>query len=454
LTLATAEFGLPELVESVAETLAPQAHRKGLELSAQIAEDVPAIAVGDSGRIRQILMNLVGNAIKFTTAGEATILAEREPHTPGMIRFSVIDTGPGIDPADHARIFASYAQAAARVAGSIGSGLGLAIVKQLAELMGGRVWLESMPGRGSSFHCSVRIGYQPLANLGVNYRHGQILAGRRLLVIGGSQHSGAALAAALAVHGAELKLVSDPDEAAAAASLAPEWPDAILADWPANASDHAPVLNSIKAALPNGLPLIALLPATDRSARMASLRSIGVDHYVIKPPRQAELIAEVIAAMEPAREAARTSAVPFTQAEGGTPPAVTGLRILLADDAEDNRVLIEAFLRHSGCHLDLASSGAEAVKHFMARRYDVILMDLHMPEMNGYEAIRQIRAWERTKKLVRTPIIALTAAVLEDSVRESLEAGCDSHVSKPVKRSTLFNALREATSAGRQTART
>ena len=124
------------------------------------------------------------------------------------------------------------------------------------------------------------------------------------------------------------------------------------------------------------------------------------------------------------------------------------LRILLADDAEDNRILIEAYLRDRGCHLDLASSGTEAVGQFKAGQFDVILMDLHMPEINGYEAIRQIRSWERDHGLPRTPIIALTAAMPEDSLQESLEAGCDSHLSKPVKRSTLFSTLREVIAGG------
>jgi len=143
LKLETAELNFFELVDGIAETAAPQAHRKGLELSVVIETGVPMIAIGDRRRLEQVLTNMVGNAIKFTAAGEVAIVAAREPDAPGMVRLSVIDTGIGIEASEHERIFASYAQAATRPAGPPGSGLGLAIVKQLTELMGGRVWVES-----------------------------------------------------------------------------------------------------------------------------------------------------------------------------------------------------------------------------------------------------------------------------------------------------------------------
>src|ERR1700722_8829898 len=179
LKLETAEFNLIELLERVAEMLAPEAHRKGLELSVEVRQDVPTIALGDSRRLEQILMNLASNAIKFTPAGEVAIVAGREPGSPGMIRLSVIDTGVGIEASEHERIFASYARAATRPSAPPGSGLGLAIVKQLTELMDGRVWVESAPGVGSSFHCALRLGYRPRANQSAEPERSRTLAERR-----------------------------------------------------------------------------------------------------------------------------------------------------------------------------------------------------------------------------------------------------------------------------------
>ena len=452
-----AEFGLIELIEGIAETLAPQAHRKGLESVTRVAPDVPPLLIGDARRLRQILINLIGNAIKFTVTGEVALEVKREAGAPGMLRFTVIDTGVGIDPADHERIFASYAQAESLVAiKAAGSGLGLAIVKQLAELMDGRVWLESQPGTGSSFHCSVRLGYRPRANLPGEYGRKRILAGRRVLIIAGGMHSRAALAAIVAVHGAAVVQAASVEEAVALIDkCTSEKAGTVLFDVPAADSDHAATIARVKDALPPDTRLLPLIPMHDRNAKQAMLQALGLKHYLIKPVRRAELI-------EALRESSGPKAIGATprhrrshtarewEAEGHLPPIDLPLRILIADDAEDNRVLIEAYLRYSGCQLDQVDNGADAVKKILAHHYDVVLMDLHMPVMDGYTAIRRLREWEQAHRSPRTPVIALTAAVLEDAVRESLEAGCDRHLSKPVKRAMLFAALRDVTAARNQ----
>jgi CheY-like chemotaxis protein/anti-sigma regulatory factor (Ser/Thr protein kinase) len=457
LKLDAAEFDLIELVEGVAEMLAPEAHRKGLELSVKVGPGVPAIAIGDRRRLEQILINLASNAIKFTTNGEAAIVVGREPEVAGMIRLSVIDTGIGIEPAEHQRIFACYAQAAARPAASPGSGLGLAIVKQLAELMGGRVWVESVPGRGSRFHCTLRLGYRPRASQRDEYAQTRTLAERRLLLIGGMEHSRAALTATLVSCGAEVakgngdERIGEESPPALAETIAAEpRADAVLIDMPAAASAwptaSVSIIEVVKAARAAAIPVVALIPVQDRATWLMRLRDQGIVHFAVKPVRRAELIRVVGLVLGPAAQA--TGSIGGLQdADAGSIEAksqqLPTMRILVADDAEDNRILIEAYLGQSGCQLDFASSGAEAIQLFKEQRYHAVLMDLHMPRTDGYEAIRQMRAWEQAHGLTRTPIIALTAAVLEDAVRQSLEAGCDSHLSKPVKRSTLFNTLRE-----------
>jgi CheY-like chemotaxis protein len=445
LKLETAELNFFELVDGIAETAAPQAHRKGLELSVVIETGVPMIAIGDRRRLEQVLTNMVGNAIKFTAAGEVAIVAAREPDAPGMVRLSVIDTGIGIEASEHERIFASYAQAATRPAGPPGSGLGLAIVKQLTELMGGRVWVESTPGAGSRFHCSVRLGYRPRGNQGDEYALRRSLAGRRLLLISRMKHSGAAIAAMLTSCGAVIEEFQGEDEPAIVAAAAQA--DAVLVDMPAAEAMSASMVKAVTALRTAvALPTIALIPVHDRALWLARLRDLGLSYFVVKPVRRNELssrIAEALSGVQPIECSGRGPRGTLADSEVQAhqlPP----MRILVADDAEDNRILIEAYLRKSPCQLDLAGSGSEAIEHFKQRHYDVVLMDLHMPEIDGYEAIRQMRAWEQAQGLRRTPIIALTAAVLEDAVRQSLEAGCDNHLSKPVKRSTLLSILQEA----------
>jgi two-component system, sensor histidine kinase and response regulator len=445
LKLEAAEFNFIELVEGIAETAAPQAHRKGLELSVMIATGVQTIAIGDRRRLEQVLTNMVGNAVKFTTAGEVAIVAEREPGAPGMVRLSVIDTGIGIEASEHELIFASYAQAATRPADPPGSGLGLAIVKQLTELMGGRVWVDSAPGAGSRFHCSVRLGYRPRGNQADEYALRRSLAGRKVLLIGGMEHNRAALAAILTSCGTAVEEFHPKDEPAIVAAATQA--DAVLVDMPAAEGASASMVKALTALRKSiALPMIALIPVHNRVLWLSRLRDLGLPYFVIKPGRRAELSSVIVEALSGAEPMEYSSHGPRSGPADSEVQAqrLPPMRILIADDAEDNRILIEAYLRKSACQLDMAGSGSEAIEHFKQRHYDVVLMDLHMPETDGYEAIRQMRAWEHEQGLRRTPIIALTAAVLEDAVRQSLEAGCDNHLSKPVKRSTLFSILQEA----------
>jgi len=455
LKLDRAEFDLIELVEQVAETLAPQAHQKGLELVTSIAPEAPPLLIGDVRRLRQIAMNLIGNAIKFTTTGEVALTVEREPGAPGMLRFTVSDTGCGIDPADHQRIFASYAQAEARGPDrAAGSGLGLAIVKQLAELMDGRVGLESQPGVGSSFHCSVRLGYRPPANLYEEYGRKHWLAGRRVLLIAAGARNRAALATFVAAHGATVVQAGSVEEAVAGRLLGSSLlNDVVLLDVPATDCDHSAIIAQARGAAPANTPLLVMLPVRNRNPKPAILPTPDprLDRYLIKPVRRTELIEALrrLGGLEP-RDAGARKRRPRPTAEHETeghraPPFGWPLRILLADDAEDNRALVEAYLCESGCRLDQAENGVDAVKQFVTNHYDLILMDLHMPVMDGYTAVSRMRAWEQAHGSRRTPVIALTAAVLEDAVRKGREAGCDGHLSKPMKRAALFTAIREIT---------
>ncbi|MHB8381301.1 MAG: PAS domain-containing hybrid sensor histidine kinase/response regulator [Candidatus Binataceae bacterium] len=304
LSLEHAKFDLSELIEHVGEMFAVRAIAKNLKLVVRLDPAVALIVEGDAMRLRQILINLVGNAIKFTEQGEITITispaADKTAEGAAMLEFAVADTGIGLTAAELATVFSPFTQADSSTTRKYGgSGLGLAIVDRLAKLMGGRVWVESTPGTGSNFHFTARL--EPAAD-----------------------------------NGSELP-----------APVAPQ-------------------------------PLRIL----DRP-----------------------------------------------------------LRILLADDSPDNRMLVEAYLKKTPYRLEMAENGKVAYDKFVAGPADLILMDIQMPVLDGYSATRMIRRFEAQTNRSRTPIIALSASALDESIHRSLEAGCDLHVSKPVKRAILLNAI-------------
>jgi CheY-like chemotaxis protein len=329
-SLERTEVEINQLVGSVLETLALRAREKNLALTAEISPAVPAMLSGDPLRIRQILINLVGNAIKFTERGSIAVSVSPEPDArPGMFRFAVADTGIGIMPEQLGAIFSSFTQADSSTARRFGgSGLGLSIVKRLSELMGGRAWVESRVGVGSTFYFTTHL--EPRA--------------------------------------AHSRQVS------------------------------APTANALTQSL--------------------SLLSDGA----------------------PAPEA-----------------SVQPLEVLVVDDSPDNRLLLRSYFKRLPYHLDEAENGALAVARFKDRSYDIVLMDIQMPVMDGYTAMREVRSCERERGAPHTPMIALTASALKEDVERCLEAGADLHLAKPVRKMVLLEAIRHLTTrqdAGRGAAAT
>jgi PAS domain S-box-containing protein len=306
LTLENIDFSLFEVLEKTAEIIAVAAREKGVALRREVAPDIPAMLTGDPGRLRQVLINLVGNAIKFTSGGQVVIRVERDPdeRDPCALRFSVADTGVGIPEDKLGVIFEAFAQADASTTRQYGgTGLGLAIAKRFIEIMGGHIWVESRVGAGSTFHFTARFG--------------QCVAAR----------------------------------------------------------------------------------GKERAAASAA----------------------------PVREAASDADRP--------------LRILVAEDSEDSRFLLETYLKEAGHLLDFAGNGELAVEKFRSGSYDLVLMDVQMPVLDGYAATRQIRAWEREHARNPTPVVALTAYALETETAKAAEAGCTSLVTKPIKFSELMQAI-------------
>jgi PAS domain S-box-containing protein len=304
LTLEESDFELAELLDSVAEVMSVRAKQKSISLSYNIAPQIPSRVRGDPERLRQVLLNLIGNAIKFTQNGRVLMRVEPDPKSSATraLQFSVADTGIGI-PADKLdAIFEVFTQADASITRAYGgTGLGLSISKRLVELMNGRIWAESRPGEGATFYFSVKFGIATVAMVTEN----QVT-----------------------------QLATAPD-------------------------------------------------------------------------------------------------------------SLNGLRILVADDSEENRFLISEYLKDFGCRLEFAENGQIAVEKICLNAYDLVLMDLRMPVMNGYEATRRIRGWEEEQGRALTPIIALTASVLESELQVAIDAGCITSLRKPIRLQTLLEAVRK-----------
>ena len=449
---------IDELVEQVASGLALRAHQKGLEFAVRIAPEVPVNLLGDPLRLRQVLVNLLGNAIKFTAKGEVVLTVElagpagRPANAAGgdgeptvTLHFTVTDTGIGIPRDKLESVFERFAQADSSTSRKFGgTGLGLAIVKGLTELLGGQVWVESVPGQGSAFHFTAVLGIEsPGTGPSVPARD---IAGARILVADDTAVNRLVVSETLTRLGAEV------DEAASGAETLDRIAQAqavgrpyglILLDSRMPGMDGFEVARRIRAGNESGsdgVVTVLLLTSDDLGAKGAMARQAGAYSYLVKPIKRAELAVTAGAALGRA-------AIQPTPARVETPSAAPAphpqtLRILLADDSPDNRALVHAYLKTTAWEIDDVEDGAEAVKKFTSEGpYDLVLMDIRMPVLDGYGATRAIRRWEREHGRVSTPIIALTASVFAEAVRKTREAGCTLHVAKPIKRQALLDVI-------------
>jgi PAS domain S-box-containing protein len=439
LDLAARPFALAGFVEEAVELLGPRAQAKGLEICGYVDERLPARVVGDAARLRQVLFNLAGNGIKFTERGGVSIIVEPDAQHPEMISISVRDTGIGIAPADQARIFLEFEQADSSSTRRFGgTGLGLAISRRIVESMGGAITVESTPGEGAIFRVAVtlpRAGDADEPALAV-----PDLAGHVVLIVAPAAIEASMIARRLQRWGARTKIV--PDERVAEALLPEHLWSAVLVDHALGAPACATL-----AALAAGVPqrLVMVTPAMRNE--LAALREAGFTGYLIKPVRAASLAARF------------ASDQAFDTAAGIEPAALPeaahsdyGLSILVAEDNEINALLARALLTKLGHRPTMAASGTAAIDAWLAARaagsaYDCVLMDLHMPGMDGLEATRQIRAIEAEDDAPRTPIFALTANASAEDRETCFAAGMDGFVVKPLDRERLATALAAARGA-------
>jgi PAS domain S-box-containing protein len=435
----TLDFDLYQSVEDVVQLLAPRAHSKHLEIACRIDERLPNAVRGDPYRLRQVLSNLVGNAIKFTEAGE--VLIDVQPLDDWTLRFAVHDTGIGIAPETRERLFQAFEQADGSTTRRFGgTGLGLAISRSLAELMGGRIGVESTPGEGSTFWFTLPL--VPAAGLPAVPSPAH-LVGKRVLVVDDNATNRDILEHHVQAAGMRCSVAGNGREALAVLQEARAQGDAFevaLVDMKMPLMDGLQLAAAVRddAGLANlQIVLVTSLHSTDEVARA---RQVGVGAYLSKPVRRQELYRALAQCLSDGSSEEGSGAATEPGSLAAALPRIRA-RVLLAEDNGVNQVVARNMLKALGCDFHIVPNGLEAVRALEAGRYDLVLMDCQMPVMDGYAATRAIRAGEANGAGGRIPIIALTANALVGDAETCLAHGMDAHLAKPYTRQQLARLL-------------
>lgn len=441
-------FNLWHLVGDTLKALAPRAHDKGLELICDMAPDTPVFVLGDPGRLRQILVNLIGNAIKFTEKGQ--VILRIEPEASGVaddevvLLCAVIDSGIGIARDKLETIFDAFAQEDSSITRKYGgTGLGLTISQRLAAALGGRLWVESEPGRGSTFQFTTRLGLDAgHAAVGLQV---PCLAGARILIVDDNPESSHVLLRT--VRDADAIVDADQSGELALARLAKgsvcSAYDLILINARLPGLDGFATAEKILALPPCAGVRIVMLSSSGVRGDAERCRKIGFAGYLTKPVLHEELLQLLARVLQrPTSDEAPTLVTRHVLRDEQTPQ-----NVLLVEDHPVNRKLVEDLLKRWGHRVSVAGNGRESVEMIVGRAtgqgsgFDLVLMDMQMPVMDGLAATRQIRADERAKQLPRLPIIAMTANVLPVDRERCLQAGMDDYIGKPIKAHELQRVL-------------
>jgi signal transduction histidine kinase/CheY-like chemotaxis protein/HPt (histidine-containing phosphotransfer) domain-containing protein len=452
LTLEAIDCDLREIVEDVTALLAERAHRKGLELACRIEDEVPSAVRADPGRLRQVLTNLLGNAIKFTERGEVVVEVRlvRAEADRSFIRFEVRDTGIGIAPEAQAQLFESFRQADASTTRRYGgTGLGLAISKQLVHLMGGAIEVESEPGKGSRFFFTVPLG-QASEAWRKDAEPAADLQGVRVLIVDDNATNRDILRHRVLAWRMRVAVAADgPSALEALRGAAAEGSsfDLVILDMHMPKMDGLALAREIQGDPTLHSTRLLLLTSLDVEGDNDELRQAGITAHLTKPVRQSELYNRIAEVMERPLAPGRGRRVVRDQGRART-PQLSGL-VLLAEDNLVNQDVAREMLESLGCRVHVASDGLEAMDLAFHGEYDAILMDIQMPGMDGYQATRSIRSQEEREKqrtpggpVRRTPVIALTANAMQGDRQECLDAGMDDYLTKPFRRDELLEVLR------------
>jgi len=454
LELENIDFDLRESVEEITQLFAEEAHKKGIELLCHLDDDVPVALQGDSGRLRQIMVNLLGNAIKFTHRGEVLIRVTALAHEQDNVRlcFEVCDTGIGIGPEVREHIFEAFSQADGTTTRRYGgTGLGLAICKQLCAMMGGQISVESTPGKGSVFKFSVCLRTrfhpsQPALDLPCDLKETRILivddnaSNRDILhrqLVSWGMRNGSAENGQNALEMLEkASVIGDPYKLA-------------ILDMMMPGMDGLELAHTIKADSAIASVQLILLTPVSQDYDMETLLRHGISARLTKPVRQSRLFNSITAAMGFLSEKHSPPAVENRKVDKSKEPL--GAQVLVVEDNRVNQEVARCILESLGCRVEMASNGREAVEIFSKTPYDLVLMDCQMPELDGYAATQIIREKEMQETRHRieqgqavrhTPIVALTAHAMKGDRELCLAAGMDDYLGKPFNQHQLYMVLK------------
>ena len=458
LVLERVPFGLDDTLAETVRMLAYSAHQKGLEIAYDVDAAVPETLIGDTVRLRQVVVNLVGNAVKFTSAGEIVVRVsvEEVKGDTAVLQFSVRDTGIGIAEAKKKLIFEPFSQADGSTTRKFGgSGLGLAICARIVEMMGGRVWIESELGKGSTFHFTGRFGVSPAAGP-ARLTSPHALDDARILVVDDNDSARAILEGQLVRWKACVTAAATPADALAALAAALDEPrasgkirprmganfpfDVILVDAELRGADGFALVEQIRATTSVQTPVVMMLTSVSSRPDPERCRRLGIADYLTKPIRKVPL-GNTLSAVIEGTPSGRTRLPSFTQdvAHHDGPP----LNVLLAEDNLVNQTLAVRLLEKAGHTVFVVGTGSAALAAIASASFDLVLMDVQMPEMDGLEAIAAIRAAEKDTES-HLPILAMTAFTMTGDRERFLAAGFDGYVRKPIDVRELFRSIRAA----------
>ncbi|MDD3609627.1 MAG: response regulator [Halothiobacillaceae bacterium] len=437
MTIEQVDFDLHAVLDNVANLIGLRASEKGLELIIDVAPDLPAWLVGDPLRLGQILLNLAGNAVKFTEKGEISLQVRSivDARAASVLRFCVRDTGIGMTEEQQTRLFQSFSQADSSTTRRFGgTGLGLSICKHLVDLMGGVIHVQSTPGQGSEFCFELPLRLSSHPHEGVTRRIApERLAGLHVLVVDDNANTRDIFAQYLSTFGFTVDTLDAGARALNVVREAQPPYGLVLMDWKMPDMDGIEAGCAIKKALAERAPPVLIVSAYGRDRLMHEVEKAGLDGYLLKPVTPSSLFDGIVGALLGEGGESHPGEHRLTARED-----LRGVRALVVEDNEINQQVARELLESAGMRVDVAADGEQGVAAARAGDYDVILMDMQMPVMDGIAATRALRAEPRFADL---PIIAMTANAMVEDVRRCLEAGMNDHIAKPIDVPHLFDTL-------------
>jgi len=447
LSFENIEFDLRDTLGDALDVLTIRGGQKGLELLAKISPELPEVLIGDPGRLRQVVVNLVGNAIKFTESGEVAVEVFEESQSKHDItlRVGVRDTGIGIPSDRLADIFQPFEQADSSSTRKFGgTGLGLAICRQLVDAMGGRIWVESEVGKGSTFSFTAKFGLATEETHAKTRLSPRQLSGMKTLIVD-DNHTNRRLLEEITAHwGMQPNSAESGKEALLLlrqASSSERPYQLVLLDSQMPEMDGFSLVEQMRANPTWGGATIVMLTSAGKSGDIARCQQLGINAYLKKPIRQSQLLDAVMTAL--GVQSIDTSHPPVT--EGDIKRWRPRLNILLAEDNEVNQMIAALLLKKWGHSVAIVENGRQAVTAFENGNFDVILMDIQMPEMDGFQATQIIREKEKSRN-TRIPIVAITAHAMEGDRERCIAAGMDTYVGKPIRPAELLETLQQVSS--------